>query len=39
MIKCENLDEAIGAAASIPSAKHGGGVIEVRPIVEEQPHE
>jgi hypothetical protein len=39
LIECESLDEAIEAAAAIPSAKHGGGVIEVRPIVEDQPHE
>jgi hypothetical protein len=34
LIECESLDEAIEAAANIPSAKLGGGVIEVRPIAE-----
>jgi hypothetical protein len=38
LIECDNLDEAIDAAAKIPSVK-AGGTIEVRPIVEDQPHE
>jgi hypothetical protein len=38
LIECDNLDQAIDAAARIPSTRVGG-VIEVRPIVEreEQP--
>jgi len=39
LIECDTLDEAIEAAANIPSAKQAGGIIEVRPIVEDQPHE
>ena len=33
LIECDTLDEAVEAAAQIPSAKHGGK-IEVRPILE-----
>jgi hypothetical protein len=38
VIECENLDQAVSAAAMIPSTRIGG-VIEVRPLVEfeEQP--
>lgn len=32
MVDCENLDQAIEAAARIPAAR--GGTIEVRPIME-----
>ena len=35
LIECDNLDEAIEAAARIPSTRVGG-VIEVRPIVERE---
>jgi hypothetical protein len=38
LVECDNLDEAIEAAATIPSVKRGG-IIEVRPIAEDQPHE
>jgi hypothetical protein len=38
VVECENLDEAIEAAAAIPSVKWGG-IVEVRPIAEDQPHE
>src|SRR5262245_17954092 len=31
VVEVENLDEAIAIAASIPAARHGGG-IEVRPV-------
>jgi hypothetical protein len=37
LIECDNLDEAIDAAARIPSTRVGG-VIEVRPIVEYEEH-
>ena len=38
VIECENLDQAVEAAAMVPSTRVGG-VIEVRPLVEfeEQP--
>jgi hypothetical protein len=32
LIEAKNLDSAIGIAARIPSARHGYGSIEVRPI-------
>ena len=35
LIECDDLDQAIEAAARIPAAK--GGSIEVRPIVEDAP--
>ncbi len=35
VIECDNLDEAIDAAARIPSTRVGG-VIEVRPVVERE---
>jgi hypothetical protein len=38
LIECDNLDEAIDAAGNIPSVKRGG-IIEVRPIAEDQPHD
>ena len=34
LVECQNLDEAIEAAQAIPSVKYGG-VVEVRPIVEQ----
>jgi hypothetical protein len=34
LIECQNLDEAIEAASAIPSVKYGG-IVEVRPIIEE----
>jgi len=38
VLECDNLDEAIEAASNIPSVKRGG-IIEVRPVAEDQPHE
>jgi hypothetical protein len=38
LVECDTLDEAIEAAAAIPSVKFGG-TVEVRPIVEDQPHD
>jgi len=38
LIECDNLDEAIEAAAQIPSAKRGG-TIEVRPVAEGMQHD
>ena len=37
VIECENLDQAIEAAAMVPSTKVGG-VIEVRPLVDFEEH-
>ena len=36
LIECDNLDQAMEAAAAIPSVKYGG-TVEVRPIVEQEP--
>jgi hypothetical protein len=33
LIEAESLDEAIEWAAKIPSARHGRGTVEVRPVV------
>lgn len=35
VIECESLDQALEAAADIPSVRYGGKV-EVRPIVEQE---
>ncbi|MEA2498340.1 MAG: hypothetical protein QOH26_745 [Actinomycetota bacterium] len=36
VIECDSLDQALEAAADIPSVKYGGK-IEVRPVVEQSP--
>jgi hypothetical protein len=37
VIECDDLDQAIEAAAKLPGASMGS--IEVRPIVDDQPHD
>ena len=37
LIECDDLDQAIEAAAKLPGARVGS--IEVRPIAEDQPHD